>query len=321
MKKTALKCISVLMTFIMCFALFSVVSGAVLENATGHITINAFDHENNLPLENMKFRLYFVAVAREDGDRIFFEYTDEFADNGMDISNIRDPYFPVHLMAYAEKYGFSYIQNATDETGAVEFRSLQCGIYLAVAGGVDEEYLNPLPFVVTIPLYDEHPDDHIFDVTANPKININHETPGVMSVYAKKLWQGTQEHPDSVSVTLMCDGIALETVELNENNNWMYRWDNLPVGHAWNVVETDVPDGYEVSYDSSELTVTITNTLKPETDTDETTTKPEETSQPDKLVQTGQLNWPVPVLATAGLLLFSVGWAIVNFGRKEEEMQ
>ena len=91
MKNKALKILSVLMSAIVCFALLPVFAGAVLESATGHITINAFDHENNLPLENMKFRLYFVAVAREDGDRIFFEYTDEFVDNGMDISNIRDP--------------------------------------------------------------------------------------------------------------------------------------------------------------------------------------------------------------------------------------
>lgn len=321
MKKTALKCISVLMTVVMCFALFSVVSGAVLENATGHITINAFDHENNLPLEGMTFRLYFIATAREDGDRIVYDYRDEFRDNGMSIDSINDPYFPIHLMAYAEKYGLDYIANETDATGAVEFLSLRCGIYLAVSGGVDEVFLNPLPFIVTIPMYDEHPDDHIFDVTANPKISIKHDTPGFTYVNVKKQWEGTDEHPDSISVTLMRDGIAIDTVELSESNGWAYRWDDLPVGHAWSVVETDVPDGFEVSYDVSQLTVTITNTAVAEDSSEEITTKPEETSLPDKLVQTGQLNWPVPVLAMAGLLLFSAGWAIVNFGKKEEEVQ
>ena len=37
------------------------------------------------------------------------------------------------------------------------------------------------------------------------------------------------------------------------------------------------------------------------------------------LEQTGQLNWPVPVLSIAGLLLFSIGWAMLNLGKKEEE--
>ena len=34
------------------------------------------------------------------------------------------------------------------------------------------------------------------------------------------------------------------------------------------------------------------------------------------LIQTGQLNWPVPVLAVSGILLFSLGWAMVNLRDK-----
>ena len=52
---------------------------------------------------------------------------------------------------------------------------------------------------------------------------------------------------------------------------------------------------------------------------DETTTKPEDTTIPDELIETGQLNWPVPVFAIAGMLLFSIGWAVLNFGKKEIE--
>lgn len=36
-----------------------------------------------------------------------------------------------------------------------------------------------------------------------------------------------------------------------------------------------------------------------------------------KLPQTGQLNWPVPVLAAAGLTLFGIGWGI-RFRRKQD---
>ncbi len=38
----------------------------------------------------------------------------------------------------------------------------------------------------------------------------------------------------------------------------------------------------------------------------------------DRLPQTGQLNWPVPVLVVFGLALISVGW-ILRFGRKDHE--
>lgn len=38
----------------------------------------------------------------------------------------------------------------------------------------------------------------------------------------------------------------------------------------------------------------------------------------DKLPQTGQLNWPIPVLAVSGILLFFFGWAVVFGGKKEK---
>lgn len=45
-------------------------------------------------------------------------------------------------------------------------------------------------------------------------------------------------------------------------------------------------------------------------------TVPETTPDEPKLPQTGQLNWPVPVLAVSGLTLFILGWALC-FGKKE----
>ena len=44
-------------------------------------------------------------------------------------------------------------------------------------------------------------------------------------------------------------------------------------------------------------------------------------SNPDKpvLPQTGQLNWPVPVLACSGVLLFAAGWVLNRQGKKETD--
>lgn len=51
---------------------------------------------------------------------------------------------------------------------------------------------------------------------------------------------------------------------------------------------------------------------KPQPTTPTTPPKPSEPTLP----QTGQLNWPIPVLAVLGLCLFSVGW-VLRFGRKK----
>ena len=47
--------------------------------------------------------------------------------------------------------------------------------------------------------------------------------------------------------------------------------------------------------------------------------KPEQPETPTgpKLPQTGQLNWPIPLLVVAGLCLLSVGW-LLRFGEKQE---
>ena len=46
---------------------------------------------------------------------------------------------------------------------------------------------------------------------------------------------------------------------------------------------------------------------------------PVSSGTPDKpvLPQTGQLNWPVPVLACSGVLLFAIGWVLNRQGKKQ----
>lgn len=50
---------------------------------------------------------------------------------------------------------------------------------------------------------------------------------------------------------------------------------------------------------------------------EQTPSKPSMPSQPagPTLPQTGQLNWPIPMLAVSGLLMFSIGW-LLRFGKK-----
>ncbi len=47
------------------------------------------------------------------------------------------------------------------------------------------------------------------------------------------------------------------------------------------------------------------------------TTNPPAPTDP-KLPQTGQLNWPVPVLVVLGLLLLAAGW-VTRFGKRQNE--
>lgn len=56
---------------------------------------------------------------------------------------------------------------------------------------------------------------------------------------------------------------------------------------------------------------------EPKTDLEREAAPTEAPSQGGTLPQTGQLNWPIPVLVVLGLTLFAAGW-VLRFGKKRE---
>ena len=382
--KTAKRVLAMLLMTVMCFTLFSFGASAVSVDRRGSITLTTLDKETAEPLSGATFRIYFFASAYTVGDNIAYVYTDDFKDNGMELSEASDSYFPVHLKAYAEAKSIPYTEKTTDASGRVVFNNLPCGAYLVVPVGMKEGYLNPNPFIVKVPAKDDKSGEWLYNVDATPKIESDKETDEKTHISVKKYWKSTEKTPDNVTVSLIKDGTVVDTVVLDATNNWYHRWNDLPKNHSWNVVEINVPKGYKVSYESSEMTVFITNTNEkiPEetttkpgesttvtekttssddttkpgevtevttdvttetTDVTEATTVPggttvpstdttvtkvtttksngktETTTKPEELIKTGQLNWPVPIFSIVGLLLFSMGWAMFNFGQKDEE--
>lgn len=366
--KTATRVFAMIIMTVMCFTLFSFSTSAVSLDQKGSITLTVLDKENKKPISGARFRIFRFASAYAVGNSITYVYTDEFKNCGIDMGNFSDAYLPIHLATYADFIGIPSEEKSSDNSGKVVFDNLICGAYLVAPVEINEGYLNPSPFIVTIPMKDETKNSWIYNIDATPKIEGDKdEVDEKTFISVKKNWQSTSRTPDSVTVSLVKDGKIFDSVVLSAANNWYFRWDDLDKNHSWNVIETDVPDGYTVSYTTSQMTVVITNTdtdyeeetttnpddttvpdgedttaestTSPDgdtttTDTDTTspsggTTKPtgptkptkptESTTKPDKLIHTGQLNWPVPVFAIAGLLLFSIGWAMLNLGKKDEE--
>ena len=68
-----------------------------------------------------------------------------------------------------------------------------------------------------------------------------------------------------------------------------------------------------------DATTTTVDTTSPDGSTTNPTGATESTTKPEELIDTGQLNWPVPVFASVGLILFSIGWSMLNFSKKDEE--
>lgn len=124
--------------------------------------------------------------------------------------------------------------------------------------------------------------------------------PEPVDLSVKKVWSDTDNkngsRPDSVTVTLYNGDEAVEKVTLSAENNWMYTWKDLDGSGDWSVLETGIPKGYTPSYRTENGVVTITNTAT--------------------LIQTGQLNWPIPVLGGLGVLMIFFG--ILTMRRKKK---
>lgn len=115
----------------------------------------------------------------------------------------------------------------------------------------------------------------------------------------KKWVDQDSSRPGSVQINLLCGGKVVEgkSVVLNAKNNWQATWTALDSRLEWSVKEAKVPAGYTVSYKYSNGIWYVTNT--------------------GSLLQTGQLNWPIPVLCGGGFLLLAVGMLLMK--RKEEK--
>lgn len=107
-----------------------------------------------------------------------------------------------------------------------------------------------------------------------------------------------RNRPDSVKATLYDGDTAVETVLLGDWNDWSYSWKKLDGKGNWQIVETNIPKGYVPSYSYENGVVTITNTAT--------------------LIQTGQLNWPIPVMCGLGLALIIYGVIVLRKKRKNE---
>lgn len=206
----------------------------------------------------------------------------------------------------------------TDAQGRAVFAGLAEGKYLLVGKShpVGDQICEVEMSLLDIPGKDE--DGNILtNVTVEPKFSLKDDTEIEYRII--KIWEddGSPSRPGEITVELFRNGALHSTVTIGKADSWRYSWTETDPAAIWTVVEA-VPEGYSAACQRDGNTFVITNTLDAEQPSDPTgpsETPPEETDPPEttkpggsKLPQTGQLWWPVPLLALAGLILFLLGW-------------
>lgn len=270
---------------------FAVQASGLEPNHRGTVKIIMKDHSTGEDIKGGEFAIYQVATIRQEDADLSYELTGTFVESKKDLTTLDNPGLAEDLVKFAE------IPNAKAEPkdGSVIFTDLEQGLYLVVQTKASEGYLPAKSFLVSVPVKDG--EEWVYDVDATPKTEIEPEEKAPVELAVKKVWADKgKKHPTSVTAGLYEGDKLVEKVILSDKNNWTHTWKDLDGNKKWDVKEINVPKGYKVSYQKSEMLITMTNT--------------------SGLIQTGQWNWPVPVLAFTGLVLILIGFMLLNSKRK-----
>lgn len=315
------------MALILCVAV-SLSATVALADSTGYsITMNCT--YNGSPVSGVTFHAYRVLEQKADGS---YALTTDFSTSGANVTATPVDWAAVAntLAVFARAHTnssdsptISPISATTDGNGKCTFSLSEAGSYLilgdslTVSGGT----YSFSPSLITLP--DANGGK---TVTAAPKMSYTPWSPpgdDPISVTALKIWNdGEQEdlRPDSITVSLLRNDSTYDTVQLSASNNWRYTWSGLNPSYTWSIIEVSVPDEYTVEYTQNGNIWSITNTYTPNIPPENppTTDIPPENPPTTNLPQTGLLQWPIPLMAVLGIVLFSLGWR-ERFGRPDHE--
>lgn len=257
----------------------------------GSISVTLVDPDGEKPLAGAELSLYYVATVKlNEANRPSYTFTDAFAGCGAALD---DPALTTVLDVFVQENAAPLAKQVTDGQGTAEFTNLPLGLYFVKQTGTVENYAACTSFLVTVPNYND--EGYVYDVNATPKTDIAKLT----SITIQKVWNTDESTSatDSVTVQLLKDGVVIATAVLNDENEWRIVYTNMPESDSYSIVEVDIPQGFVAAYTQNGYIFTVTNSAF--------------------LIQTGQLIWPIPVLALAGLCLIAVGCIVLRKTRNE----
>lgn len=243
----------------------------------------------NCPISNMNVSLYRVADENYNLVDSFSRYSIDLKQDAQGAANALENRILMDSIQ-ADASGFS------DSSYKASFSGLESGIYLVVGKEVFQDGVFYMPQVSLVSLSGDLSVDLKYEISVQPS-----------RIHVLKVWKrdSKKSRPKSIEVCLLrSDGIVVDRVVLNSDNQWSTTWDHLSTLYTYRVMETSVPSGYKESCSREKNTIILTNTGN--------YTDKVEDKKDEELPNSGQLWWPVPVLLFVGLVLFGLGRHLKN---------
>lgn len=287
--KIMFKLIKYLSLFIIAFFIGnSVVSADINDhivdfNKKGTISITLKDPDDINRIKGAEITIYHVATVSSKNNKLVYTYNDTIKDCKGDLSDLTNESLTSEINKCITDEALPSQKKLTNNEGTVKFENLELGLYLVKQTNNVEGYSNIDPFLVNIPK--ELDNKWTYDIKAEPKTDIIR----LMDVIVEKRWDvvGSENTPDSVTIELLKGEEVIDTVILNNENNWTHSWQQIPESDEYKVKEINIPREYTPTYRQEGNKFIVTNTKT--------------------LVQTGQNILIIEILSIVGLLLIITG--------------
>ena len=279
------------MCLVVCCALPAFATSAnIVLGRLGSLHVRLYDTHNDVPLRGGELTLYQVASVKRTNGNLYFDYTGDFTGCGVVLGDLSDSTLADQLLEYMPQ-GARGTTKTVDADGNAAFEDLELGLYLIVQSKASNGYAPIKPFLVSLPMAENGKWN--YEVDASPKVGgytpVNPDTPPVPPTPVPDK-PGTPEQPT-------------EPTNPDTPKN--------PDGPG-NPVSPGSPDS-PVAPGNPDNPVAPGNPDNPAL-----------AGRPDGAVmsglpQTGQLNWPIPVLTASGLVLVAVGAYLMERSKKREK--
>lgn len=246
----------------------------------GSIKVSLFDTETSEPVPGGELTLYRVASVKLDDGNLSFAYTNGFEDCGIELGDLSESELAIQLAKCIADTAESKTVEVSS-AGVAEFTDLELGLYLILQSTPATDYDRIQPFLVSVPMQENG--SYIYNVDALPKAgtathNPPPDTPDKPEEPDKPETPETPETPDTPENPNAPDP--------NNPDGWVLDGRPDPDKANPNAPDPNNPNGWVLGAHD--------------------------------LPQTGQLNWPVPVLLAAGCVLVAVGVCLRRKARRHE---
>ena len=257
----------------------------------GSISVALVSQDGLDSMEGAELSVFHIAtVMADENGTLSYAYTDAFSDCGAELD---DPELVKKLELFVSGNEIPARKIVTDSQGKAACENLPLGLYFVKQTGNVEGFAPCTSFLVTVPIKTEN--GYQYDVDTSPKTDVTR----MVNITIKKVWNTDKSTAiaQNVTVQLLRNEELVQTATLSEGNDWQVMYADMPESDGYSIVEVNVPKGFTATYTQEGYTFTVTNT--------------------PSLAQTGQLIWPIPVLAMAGLCLIAVGTMVLRKTRNK----